>query len=692
MAACSAKFSALGVGALVLLGFLFGCVAPQYTPSFRVDFRSLDTAPLQGRRIVIDPGHGGRFTGAVGTKGLRESDINLAVGLHLWGLLAQAGAEVWLTRSADVDLCPSSEAVLSEDLTARVAFSNDHHAELFVSIHHNSNTYNRGKNNTQVYYKLTDPGPSQDVARAVAEELGKGQGLGQILVLPGNYRVLRGVEALAILGEASFISHAKNETRLSLANQLRREAEDYFLGILAYFHKGIPEVASLEPKEATIENAFPTISATIKGVERGGGIDPTTVAVFVDEQPVPCWFERETGTISCTPQGPLASGPHALRVEARNRNGNAAWSKPTTFSVSLPPATSSISLEFSCLPADGKSFTRGQVAVLDRYGTPVIDGTKVFLRVSGGKLDHEELILRSGCGHFYFTAPLTPGEASIEAYCQGVRSEATIACGALDKALLRLFVKDSEQKPIASVQVLAGDIPLGISDENGLIFLHSDRSEQSLLTFARAGYEAKQERVDFEKGAYRVAELSMVAKEGGLLLNRRVVLDPEPYDEQTAQEHGLTAQAEAANLAVVRYLQTLLTQAGAQTFMTFGAQEARPTPADRVRFAEKFPAEFFLTITHRKGAPRVFHYYSSETGKRLAAEIARSLGHALKTSAVEVCEGLDFTVIHTAVPAIIVDLGGPSLGKKRGMESTRREEEAKSIYRGLVEFFRNKRC
>jgi N-acetylmuramoyl-L-alanine amidase len=670
--------------ALVLLSLLIGCVAaPQYTPSFRVDLKALDCAPLKGRRIVIDPGHGGRFPGAVGTQGLRESDINLAVALHLWGLLTQAGAVVRLTRSADVDLCPESEAVLGKDLEARSAFSNAHAAQVFISIHHNSNTYNRKKNNTQVYYKLTDPRPSQDLARAIADELAKGQALGEVLVLPGNYRVLRGAEAIAVLGEASFISHRKNEARLSLSNQLRREAEDYFLGILAYFQKGIPEVVTLEPRDVTVENAFPTISATIGGVGNYEALDQATIALFVDEQPVPCSFQNETRTISSTPQALLTNGLHTLRVEARNLKGNAAWSRPASFSVSLPPAKLTLSLAFSSLPADGESFTRGEVAVFDRNGNPVINGTNVSLGVSLGTLDHELVSLRGGRGSFYFTAPRAPGEARIEAHCQGVRSEAIVFCGALHEALLRLTVRDPEQKPIGAVQVLRGDTLLGVSDQNGLVFLRSDRSENLLVTLTRPGYESPGENILFETGAYRMDEISMVPREQGLLLDRRVVLDPE-----LSPENDLSADTAEANLAVARHLHTLLTEAGAQAALTFTSPEAHPAPGERVLFAEKFPAELFLTIAHRTGSPGVFHYYLSATGKRLATRIAESLQQTLRIPAVGVGEGLDFTVIHTTAPSVVVNLGRSSVGKKGAVEGTRHEEAAKSIYLGLVEFLR----
>src|SRR2546425_1207671 len=42
-----------------------------------------DLAALQGRRIVVDPGHGGEHSGTVGKTGVTESELNLAVALHL---------------------------------------------------------------------------------------------------------------------------------------------------------------------------------------------------------------------------------------------------------------------------------------------------------------------------------------------------------------------------------------------------------------------------------------------------------------------------------------------------------------------------------------------------------------------------------------------------------------------------------
>ena len=61
-------------------------------------FADYDASVLVGRTIVIDPGHGGSFDGAVGKKKTREADVNLGVALELQRMLNNCGANVILTR------------------------------------------------------------------------------------------------------------------------------------------------------------------------------------------------------------------------------------------------------------------------------------------------------------------------------------------------------------------------------------------------------------------------------------------------------------------------------------------------------------------------------------------------------------------------------------------------------------------
>jgi N-acetylmuramoyl-L-alanine amidase len=82
-----------------------------------------------GRVIVIDPGHGGQNSGTKSVvDGTDEKEFTLDWGQRLEQLLATNGWQVFLTRTNDVDM----------SLPARIAFAEEHKADLFISLHFNS--------------------------------------------------------------------------------------------------------------------------------------------------------------------------------------------------------------------------------------------------------------------------------------------------------------------------------------------------------------------------------------------------------------------------------------------------------------------------------------------------------------------------------------------------------------------------
>lgn len=85
-----------------------------------------EAIPLVIKKIVIDPGHGGE-PGAISESGVTEKEITLDVALRLRRLLEKTSFEVLLTRDTDRRL----------SLDQRVAFANEHKADLFISIHVN---------------------------------------------------------------------------------------------------------------------------------------------------------------------------------------------------------------------------------------------------------------------------------------------------------------------------------------------------------------------------------------------------------------------------------------------------------------------------------------------------------------------------------------------------------------------------
>lgn len=86
-------------------------------------------AASQKLTIVIDPGHGGKDPGAIGTKGTKEAAMNLDVATRLKTLLEAQGHTVILTRTTDTYV----------SLDGRTKFANQKKADLFISIHFNAN-------------------------------------------------------------------------------------------------------------------------------------------------------------------------------------------------------------------------------------------------------------------------------------------------------------------------------------------------------------------------------------------------------------------------------------------------------------------------------------------------------------------------------------------------------------------------
>ncbi len=84
--------------------------------------------PLSGIKIVLDPGHGGKESGASGPTGYLEKDVNLVISKLLRDELVKRGAKVVMTREDDRDV----------SLVERQTIINKEEPAIALSIHHNS--------------------------------------------------------------------------------------------------------------------------------------------------------------------------------------------------------------------------------------------------------------------------------------------------------------------------------------------------------------------------------------------------------------------------------------------------------------------------------------------------------------------------------------------------------------------------
>jgi N-acetylmuramoyl-L-alanine amidase len=111
--------------------------------------------------IVIDPGHGGKDTGAIGPRGLKEKDVVLDIALRLRRLLVgRLGARVLLTRSDDTFV----------PLEERAAIANKAQADFFISLHVNSAPQVRATG-VETYYLSREPSDGDARASATRENL-----------------------------------------------------------------------------------------------------------------------------------------------------------------------------------------------------------------------------------------------------------------------------------------------------------------------------------------------------------------------------------------------------------------------------------------------------------------------------------------------------------------------------------------
>ena len=214
--------------------------------------------------IVVDPGHGGKDSGAVGAGGMEEKTITLRVGLRVRDLLAERlKKQVIMTRERDVFI----------ELDDRAKFANSREADLFVSIHVNAHPQHSVKG-LEVYHfgEATDRRALEVAARengTPIEETGVGW---QYLVadllttkkvqesldlawntkhaildrLRGDYAVedhgvktapfyvLRYTSMPSILAEIAFISNSDEERLMQTEAYLAQIAEGIYEGIKSY--------------------------------------------------------------------------------------------------------------------------------------------------------------------------------------------------------------------------------------------------------------------------------------------------------------------------------------------------------------------------------------------------------------------------------------------------------------------------
>ena len=656
----------------------------------RVDeLAAVDASGLIGRRIALDPGHGGAFRGAMGVHGLSEAEVNLGVALELKSLLEQHGASVFMTRDRDRDFLTPADSSLKGDLTERVRLANQFHPDLFLSIHHNADS--RGAhdvNETQTYYKLGDEGPSLDAAGDVHRYLVRNLSIEHYRIMPGNYFVLRSSEGPAILTESSYITNPDVEAKLVLDEKRRLEAEALFLGLARYFGRPVPEVDSLfvyapgAPRTDTVvTSSQPVLAARIRGAFDGLRLtlDGETVQPSVSGDSL--WW---------TPPLPITIGAHQATLEAWLAAGRHARVRATRFLIAGRPAK--VLAEFPGQASWSGDQPLGlRVRVLDTAGLIYRDTVRVRIRDVGSiRLSPADTVLAlpRGEGWVYFGLRSWPRsrarrpapELKLRA---SLIADAAAGSGARESASAHL---ETRALPRGARPVLTGmarsmpadtvlrNAPGTTGDDPKVAWINSDgfvclpRDSTGGLRLPRlAGYRpwateheailAPRDTAEAQEFVPVPAAASewpprFVAIAGGALHGRRIVIDPAGGGDESAGQGVSGARAATLNLQVARALAGFLGAAGAEVRLTREGDFAL-SDVERVEISENFHADRFLRIGHAPEPPMIGYYYSSPGGRAWALH-ARAAFDSLDLKAPPLAEDAQYPLQQTSCPALYV--------------------------------------
>lgn len=214
--------------------------------------------------VVIDPGHGGKDSGAMGPSGSLEKDIVLAIARKLQSFIQhEPSMRVLMTRADDRFL----------SLAQRARIAQEARADLFISLH--ADAYEDGEARGSSVFVLSDSGASSEAARCLADRENAGEVGGVALdredalvasvlvdlsknatreasekaaialmqsltkgfkihsptVQKAEFRVLKSLDVPSMLIETGFISSIEEEKRLQDPRHQERLAKAIFNGI-----------------------------------------------------------------------------------------------------------------------------------------------------------------------------------------------------------------------------------------------------------------------------------------------------------------------------------------------------------------------------------------------------------------------------------------------------------------------------
>ncbi|MEH2379264.1 MAG: N-acetylmuramoyl-L-alanine amidase [Nostoc sp.] len=181
--------------------------------------------PLANFKIVLDPGHGGKETGASGPTGYLEKDVNLVISKLLRDELVKRGATVVMTREDDREV----------SLVERQAIISKEEPAIALSIHHNSLPDNGDAEKTKGFGTFWYHPQAHSLAIFLQNYVVKKLGRPSYGVFWDNLALTRPTAAPSVLLELGFMSNPDEFEQVVNPEEQKKMANAIAQGITEWF-------------------------------------------------------------------------------------------------------------------------------------------------------------------------------------------------------------------------------------------------------------------------------------------------------------------------------------------------------------------------------------------------------------------------------------------------------------------------
>jgi N-acetylmuramoyl-L-alanine amidase len=392
------------------------------------------------------------------------------------------------------------------------------------------------------------------------------------------------------------------------------------------------------------------------------------------------------------PAAPWTDGAHVAWVQVRNMAGNHSAPRVDTLDVGMP----AVRLEAHAWP---ESSVAGPVALvvraLDTWNRPVAD----TLQTSDVHWDSGV----TGLAWLSTAAVGGPGEARF--YLAPVEKRGRLTLNARWKTLRATVTLPASSSAWRTGFVRRADSGVGLADAQVSIEGGSASATNADGFFAVPGSRAAALRVSapgfLDTGKLERGDALVSPIAGGVLLGRRIALDPEGGGDESGGTGPSGVRGAAVNLAVARILREDLERAGASVVLT-RESDASVSSLARVQASEKFRAERLVRIARRLGGPTSVGYFPSSAGGRaLAARVHRRIWEAEGADTLRadttgrsrrppiLMDDASYVLQQTSVPSISIRSGdlARTADELRFLDAGWRHREAYALYLSLAEEF-----